>query len=258
MGTPTDNATTATATPPPRLLVPTVAIALAAALGVTGLFIGGCSIYLVGLVAVVWGTARAWRKGATTRGMRAAPALRRLRWLSVLLAIGYVPLLLAALGAMRECGGMRPVSAANLRGLGQGIAIYCRDQLDFPPQLATLVNADICPAKQCINPRSSDEESLPGQPLTSSYVYRPGSGAFRTDPALIIAYEREILWRTHASYFAPLGRLVLFADGRIECLTDDAFRAALTADERRRAEIGWPTAEPEPGFVELPRKQDRP
>lgn len=118
MGTPNNSTTSATASPPARLLAPTVAIALAAALGVTGLFIGGCSIYLVGLVAVVWGTSRAWRKGATTPGVPAAPALRKLRWLAAAILISYIPLLLAALGAMRECGCMRPVSAANLRGLG--------------------------------------------------------------------------------------------------------------------------------------------
>ncbi len=75
----------------------------------------------------------------------------------------------------------------------------------------------------------------------SSYLYRPGQGKTVSESNVIIAYEREAFAICEPRVFARKGRLVLFADGRVEHLKAAEFDEALREDEQRRHELGWST-----------------
>jgi hypothetical protein len=75
----------------------------------------------------------------------------------------------------------------------------------------------------------------------SSNDYRRPCGGWPDDGDLVIAFERCPWTIIEHKLFTDKGRCVLFGDGRVECLGEDAFRKALEADLARREVLGWPT-----------------
>ncbi len=245
-------ANSAAVAPRPRLLVPAILIVLSALLAAASAFLGGSVYILLGIIALVWAVLQVWRTGAASHATRVRSAGRTvLTAAAIIVLLAHGAAFILWYRAFADIRYISVYSGTNLRALGSAITGYSREERDFPSDFATLVNEGWTAPKLFLAPGDYRlGEAGPGEPLRTSYVYRPGTDANRPDPVLILAYERVAALHTDYAYFSPRGRLVLFADGRVECLTDDAFRAALADDERRRTEIGWPTVEPEPGIMQ--------
>ena len=149
-------------------------------------------------------------------------------------------LALTALGRTRGCA-KAAVSAANLRGILQCVAIYSGDYGEYPATLDDLVIGGYTVPRQL---RSMSE--MIGAPYTSSapfyssFTYRPGKGACRNDPALVIGFERSALTPLDLRIFTRWGRVTAFGDGHVEVLDEKAFKQALRKDKQRRSQLGWP------------------
>ncbi len=138
----------------------------------------------------------------------------------------------------------------ELQHVGSGLHLYVERHACFPPDLDALVHEDLCTPWQLLSRADPDaRKPRPSPPFYTSYVYQPGVAPWIDDAQVVLLYERT----THTCALGGLrgrpGHAVLFADGHAEMLDKAAFRTALETDRRRRAEIGWPTAEPEPGVL---------
>jgi len=128
-----------------------------------------------------------------------------------------VSILLPSLARARELA-KRAVSAANLRGIGQGCHIYANDQDGkFPESLDALIDAGIITRATLNSPR--DREG------NVSYVYISGQ-TVKEDVRNILAYERII---------GKEGTNVLFLDGHVQWMRLDGFKQALLKTYERLA-----------------------
>ena len=156
------------------------------------------------------------------------------------LLLAQTVLALTALGRTRECA-KAAVSAANLRGILQCVAIYSGDYGEYPATLDDLVIGGYTVPRQL---RSMfDMTGAPyasSAPFYSSFTYRPGKGAYRNDPALVIGFERSALTPLDLRIFTRWGRVTAFGDGHVEVLDEKAFEQALRKDKQRRKQLGWP------------------
>jgi prepilin-type processing-associated H-X9-DG protein len=138
----------------------------------------------------------------------------------------------------------------DLRSVGAALRQYVDEAGRFPPNLDALVRADLCSPRQLYS--AADPNAVrrpPDESAYTSYVYQPGSVPWMDRADIVLLYEETANSCLLGYFTAHPGRLVLFADGHAEMLDKAAFRTALETDRRRRAEIGWPTAEPEPGVL---------
>lgn len=136
-----------------------------------------------------------------------------------------------------------PVTASNLRGLGQAIEVYGREHDDYPADLDILVTIGECAPNQLLSISDPARGALGERnepPYYSSFVYRPGRGKPMSDLVLVIAFEREPWEPKDARLLTTCARWVLFGDGHVELLDDDGFASALRRDAERRRELGWP------------------
>jgi prepilin-type processing-associated H-X9-DG protein len=132
-------------------------------------------------------------------------------------AAAMTTVLLPSLARAREIT-KRAVSAANLRGVGQGCHIYANDhQGRFPKSLDELVTDGTVTAKQLHSPRD------PGPEDVASYVYIAGQTT-QSDPRNVLAYERVQ---------GNEGSNALFIDGHVQWMKLDAFRAAVRETYQR-------------------------
>ncbi|MFH1747807.1 MAG: hypothetical protein ABIG44_12300 [Planctomycetota bacterium] len=221
-------------------------IALAAALFELFAHSGLCiSVFLgviASIVALILAVVALWRNFDT-----------RLRD-EMLLKVGHVALVLILALAMCAAHAMltitlmararnaafASVSASNLRGVGQCLAIYTREYSTPPPSFNELISSSLITPKQLISPfdPQSPGESI-NPPHYSSYVYQPIEDPDINDAMLIIGYERKPITTLDARLFSRYGRWVLYGDGHVEALDAEAFERAILKDEQRRRELGW-------------------
>ena len=114
---------------------------------------------------------------------------------------------------------------ANLHQIGKGIMIYANDHEDkFPENLEELIEkADMHPKILCC-PDSGDRYIYRGQGLDTT-VSNP--------PQMILAYDEYGFHREK--------RNVLFMDGHVEQMSEDAFQLAIRRDNELRKKRGLPT-----------------
>jgi prepilin-type processing-associated H-X9-DG protein len=126
-----------------------------------------------------------------------------------------VSILLPSLSRARQLA-KRAVSAANLRGIGQGCHIYANDhQNKFPDSLDELVDGGMIPRETLNSPR--DHEGA------ESYVYISGQTA-SSDVRNILAYER---------IFDDEGTNALHVDGHVEWMSIERFKQELSQTYQR-------------------------
>lgn len=139
-----------------------------------------------------------------------------------------------------------PITAANLRGIGQALMIYVKQYGENPADLATLIQANICT-------EGSFESFGDPQPVVysaaeglkyCSFVYQPQAGSWHTDPKIMIAYEQQAWTPMQLRLIPTYGRYVLFADGHVRRLDDEAFEAAQREDAARRQVLNRPATGP--------------
>jgi hypothetical protein len=135
------------------------------------------------------------------------------------------------------------VTSANLRGIGYGLQIYVQDCGAYPDSLRELVAKGLLAWDQVQSVCDPDVRyDVPADEAEySSFVYQAGGGAWRADPRLILAYERGPWTPVELRLLPEHGRCVLFGDGRVERLDDEAFETAKRGDATARRELGWPT-----------------
>lgn len=126
-----------------------------------------------------------------------------------------ISILLPSLSRARELA-KRAVSAANLRGIGQGCYIYANDHDDkFPASLEALIDEGLEVRESLNSPR--DEEGV------VSYMYISGQ-SFSDDVRNVIAYERLM---------GDEGTNVLFLDGHVQWISVEAFKRDLLKTYQR-------------------------
>lgn len=165
---------------------------------------------------------------------------------AAVIILGYVGLAMAALSRTREYA-KSPISASNLRGIGIAMKMYVNQHLDYPPTACELVAAGETDwgQFQAMGDPDVPHSGLEDEAEYSSYVYQPGRGDWQDDRRLILAYERGA-WTPLELRMAPrYGRFVLFADGRVDGLDDEAFREARHDDAEAREKLRWPVPVPE-------------
>jgi hypothetical protein len=151
--------------------------------------------------------------GAGGRG--AAAARNRLMLLVVCVAIllGQFAFSLHVLGRTREYA-KSPVTTSNLRGIGVAIGLYAADHGRYPDDFDALVAGGYSVPGQFIAVGDPDVPTDAGvKPVYSSFAYRPPAGGPNSDPAIILAYEREAWSPDELRVFPRYVRQVLFADG---------------------------------------------
>jgi prepilin-type processing-associated H-X9-DG protein len=138
----------------------------------------------------------------------------------------------------------------ELQHVGSSLRLYVEHHACFPPNLDALVREDLCTPRQLLSRADPNaHKPRPSPPFYTSYVYQPGVAPWIDDAQVVLLYERTAHTCALGGLRGRPGHAVLFADGHAEMLDKAAFRTALETDRRRRAEIGWPTAEPEPGVL---------
>jgi hypothetical protein len=129
--------------------------------------------------------------------------------------------------------GMAP-TRQNLRQIGRAIASYCDTTGDYPAALADLVDPEHFPQWYLVSVTDPYPRDATDDPMYSSFAYMRGVGAYRSEPDVILAYERVAV-----SPRLPL-HCVLFGDGEIDYIGRNKLREAMHKDRARRAELGWP------------------
>ncbi len=167
--------------------------------------------------------------------------------LGVALTAGSLTIVVCVWMAMFAFGRTRvysksPITFANLRGIGQGMELYHKEWGDYPPTIEALATSQHCSPKQFRAVGDPDADELSETDPPTSFIFQPGTGEWRADPELILAFEREQWTPTELRLFPVAGRQVLFTDGRVECLAPDEFTVAQQNDAKLRAAIGWPLA----------------
>lgn len=167
--------------------------------------------------------------------------------LGVVLIAGLLTIVVCVWMAMFALGRTRvyaksPITSANLRGIGQGMELYHKEWGDYPPTIKALATSRHCSAEQFRAVGDPDNVRIAKSDGPSSFILQPGTGKWRTDPELILAFEREQWTPTELRLFPINGRQVLFADGSVECIASDEFAVAQRNDAKLRAAIGWPLA----------------
>ncbi|MFC1760507.1 hypothetical protein ACFL6U_00320 [Planctomycetota bacterium] len=131
------------------------------------------------------------------------------------------PWLINAREQMRE-----RVCQTNLKGLGKALVIYANDYEDqFPPNLDILIEAcEMAPrGLMCPAVRAKD-----------SYVYRAMDLKWQQQGELMIMAYDKLVNHSHQ------GRNVLFMDGHVEWMTEEAFQKAIGKDNAYRKEKALP------------------
>jgi len=163
-----------------------------------------------------------------------------------LLCVGFllVSTVLTVLAGNRMADLDRSIgSKTNLVVMWRGLNDYAENHGTFPSSLDELVRDRGLPVWTLVSPseRALWRVARSDQTVRSSYVYKPGRGRPASNPDIIIAHDREPFGTWEPRIFAAKGRLVLFADGRVEHLKAAEFDEALRKDEQRRRELGWST-----------------
>ena len=166
------------------------------------------------------------------------------------LLVGQTWLILSVLRSSREIA-WNTCSAANLGGIGKAVAWHAEESRSYPSTFQGLLRDAGVNPKALLSPLDTSpgwvETSDPNVMLVySSYIYVPGHGAWANDPRIIIAYERMPFGSTGPLIARRPVRCVLFDDGRVEILEEDAFQRAWQQDRQRRRELGWPIDPNEP------------
>ena len=160
-------------------------------------------------------------------------------------AAGHTLLAGLVLGAARE-HAKTSLTASNLKGLGAVAKLHCDEHGAYPPSLQSLVEPGHRIPRQLMSigdPRIADvcrDENAAGY---SSFEYCPGVGAWRDEPDVILAHERQAWSALEVRVFPRYGHCTLFGDGKALLLGADEFAAAKRRDKARRAELGWPVCE---------------
>jgi len=225
-------------------LVAAVAAALIAQ-GLTLQYVCFAALLLPATAVVLFIAARRLSRaadGAVTSSLQ--PTLRHVRVWLILLGLAAL-----AVDALLFVDGrrdwlfveVRAVTQSNLKGIGQALEEYCRDYQDYPARLDVLMDEGLATQHQLISPfdyvHESERSAAAGY---SSYAYIPGTGPWRAEPEVILAYERIASESTASTSWRGPTRPVLFGDAETRILTDDNFAQALLRDRERRKELGWP------------------
>ena len=177
---------------------------------------------------------------------------RRRTWptaaVASVLLVGSIAMALTCLSMVRETS-KSTISAANLRGIWCGLRNYHEEYASYPDSLHELILAGISCPTQCFcpfdpqawAPRLNEADYLrpDAEGLYFSYIYQPGRGEWRTDPDVILAYERGPFSR-RMQFTDAYGHFVLFRDGSVRWLTPSELTEARRTDAARRRELGWP------------------
>lgn len=240
----------------PALLALTIAIFVSTASGM-GVCVGsfvGLGIVCIAIVGAISGFRQHSQQKKQTPEDVTRPSSR-----SVILAclsagfvlIGYLLMSLTVLGNAREFG-KSTVTTGNLRTIASGLRLYVESQGDYPPTFVELVSSQFegswdnfwsAGAVWKTHAYPEERESGPIHGGYTDFVYQPGRGAWRTDPELILAYDREPWTILESRLFPRYGRFVLFADNETRRLSEEEFKAARAVDRAMRERIGWPIPE---------------
>lgn len=191
---------------------------------------------------------KAYRNPAIQADSNARISAGRL-WLGIAVAVpvmlGCAGVALNALSAAREYA-KSTITGANLRGRGQGIAQYVAQFGEAPDSFTPLIRSQICSAGSFwsfgdpYDPAYTESAGL----TYSSFIYQPPPAAGLADPRIITAYERKPWTPLSFRLIPTYGRYVLFADGHVQSMDDQAFQAAQAEDAARRQELARPTKNP--------------
>ena len=221
--------------PPAQPLRTGMAVA-ALVLGILGLFTclpAGVVGLILGIIALVRANSEPQRYGGG--GMAIGGIVTGA--LGVLLfpvMIGFMmAILLPSLSRARELA-KRAVDSANLRGVGQSLAIYAHDNDGaFPPDLEALVVAGMCTPKQFINPSSGNVEPA------CDYYYVVWSCAEAGQGEGV-----QVDWITAYSdpaFHAGEGANILYYDGHVEFVKEPQFSEQVERFKQAyEAECGQP------------------
>jgi len=216
--------------------------------------IGACGGWLLALIAVVFARV-AVRRARRTLIEDSAPVSRAVpsagAMLCVALLVGQT--LIVGVTMVRDGRALsaNSSSAANLRGIGMAVAAYADEFKTYPPTFHDLLLSGGVNPKALLSPLDPGpgwtETSKPEvMHVQSSYIYVPGHGARANDPRIIILYERMPFGLNGLLVSQRPLRCVLFDDGHVETLDEDAFQRAWQQDRQRRRELGWPIPANEP------------
>ncbi len=202
-------------------------------------------VSMVGLVLGMIVAYRHWHDTSRSNQVRRGVLVGVTTIAAGVFAVGHTLLAGLVLGAARE-HAKTAVTASNLKGLGGGARVHCDEHGFYPPSLQSLVEPGRCIPMQLVSigdPRIADvcrDENTLGY---SSFDYCPGVGAWRDEPEVILAHERQAWSALEVRVFPRYGRCTLFGNGRALLLGADEFAAAKRRDKARRAELGWPVCE---------------
>ncbi len=148
---------------------------------------------------------------------------------------------LSALSARWQCSQMRQISSAmmtqgNLRGIGRALNEYRSDHGQATDVLDRLVALNIIRPRNLFSMGDVNIPTFdPPGGYYSSFVYDKCPAHLSGNSRVVVAYELECWTLMKTGLFAEYGRCVLFADGRVEVLSEDAFAAAMRLDAKVRS-----------------------
>lgn len=197
---------------------------------------------LVGLLGIAFTTVAFWRNSTAGLPDDARIASKSITMLVFAMSAYFVLAVLVLFQGMAIVSGLSKstVTAANLRGLGVAIQMYCKDEDCFPADWDVLMAANNASSKQLFSPSDPNIFFSPTPPYYSSFVLFPASAQDLKHPSIVIAFEREPWSKSKLRFFSTPKRYVLFADGLVRMQDANEFLSALEADRKTRSQLNRP------------------
>ncbi len=215
--------------------------------------VGACGGWLLALIAVIL-VLRAVLRVHEVPGGEGAQVNRLVLLVVAVFCLALLlgqTLILGSLVSSIRPAARTTTSIASLKGIGRVTIDHAREKGAYPSSLQDFIDSGVATPKSFwapADPEAGGKDSPDPKllVLSCSYIYVPGHGTWANDPRIIIAYERMSFGSSGPLISRRPVRCVLFDDGRVEILEEDAFQRAWQQDRQRRRELGWPIAPNEP------------